>query len=658
MTTFHLRQTELEVPKKIPGRARRRRGSKLFSSVLVLLMAGGAAYGVWWRVDGQRQPDQYLTHVVQPIDLRVTAQESGTIESSSSVKVLSAVEDRVAIIFLVPEGTTVAAGDVVVELESSGLRTRLTEQQIAVEKAGASHSQAEQQLVFARSQADSDIRTAELALEFAGLDLEKYIKGEYPLALRSLQTETALAEEELERARVQLQVSEDLHRDNYLTQGELEADRFRATRAQFQVEIAKEKERLLREYTFPRAQRDLDSKVAEAGRTLERVKSLAQASVDQAEKNLAAAGKTLHLEERKLTHFDEQIGKCTMRATQAGVVVYPIPEDDDAVELYIKEGTIIRERQHVFSIADTDVLQVSTAIHEAMVNQIKPGLKARIWVDVYPDLVLRGEVKHVSPLPQPEDWRRTTVKFYETKVSILDHHEGLRPGMSTKVEILIEEQPDVLALPVQSVVQRGKTGLCYVLAGGRPELRRVRLGKSNFQYIAVQEGLSAGEQVLLSPDVLGIPASALEEEEPAEPGGEGVVLAAETQPTPAEGGATGPATGDATAAEAVQEAVQEIEYVGVLVGPDGAVAEVEFQTTTTGSLVEYEFEVKIMNGAPNATLDVTVDGVGIGSVTLDAAGSCDIEWSSEDGTFPANFPLAAAAGTSVQIGDLQGAFAP
>ena len=68
--------------------------------------------------------------------------------------------------------------------------------------------------------------------EFARLDLEKYEKGDYPLELRALQIDTALAEEALERAKVQQQFSEDLARDGYINQGELAADRSRAMKVQ------------------------------------------------------------------------------------------------------------------------------------------------------------------------------------------------------------------------------------------------------------------------------------------------------------------------------------------------------------------------------------------------------------------------------------------
>lgn len=637
--------------------ALRRAGSGL-SALIFLLVAVGLSYGVWrgvLRGDTPALAADLLTYRVQPIELEITASETGTLMSASSVPVYSEVDGRVAIVSLVPEGTRVAAGDVVVELESAQFNTQRTEQQIAVEKARSALSQAQQNDIVARSQTVSDVQKAELGVEFAELDLKKYLEGDYPLELRGLQTETKLAEEELERAKSPLPVLEELRRDGYFNDSQFEAERFRAVRAEARVQMAKEKELLLRKYSFPRQKRDLESKVTEAKRALERVKSLALASVEQAKTKLKAEESALSLEEQKLARLEDQIAKCTLRAPQAGVVVYPAPEDNDMVELIIKEGTEIRRRQHVFSIPDTDVLEVAAAFNEAIINQIKPGMGARVSIGVLPDLQLSGQVKFVSSLPDPQDWRKTTVKFYQTKIALTEQFEGLRPGMTAKTEILIDHLPGVLAVPVQSVVQRGKNGVCYVLAGGTPVLRKLVLGKSSVEYIVVQEGLSAGELVVLAPDQLGIPADAFTETK--------APLVAPDLPTTQSPGTTPGAPSEAAGlpAELPPEVpIEETELGAVLLGTGAAIAEAEYEIQTQGGKeLKREFEIEVKNGEPGATLEVSVAGVVIGSVTLDAAGYVLHEWSTKDGSLPPEFPLDAGEGAKVTVGpELEGALAP
>ena len=581
-----------------------------------------------------------LTYTVAPIDLRITATESGTLGSASSVNVLSDVEGQVAIISLVPQATAVSKGDVVVELDSSALKTRQVEQQIVVEKARAAHSQALQAEKVARSQAESDIKTAELLVEFAKLDLQKYKNGDFPQQKRIAESDIALAEEEFKRANDRLKYSEELKELGYLSESQYEADKLMVMRARVKRELANVSAQLLHQYTYTRMMRDLESKVSEAERSLERAQGLAQGSIDQAATNLKAQESALGLEQSRLAHLAEQISKCIMRAPQNGVVVYPVPEDDDLAHLFIKQGAIVRERQHVFSIPDTDILQVSVDVHEAMINQVKPGLTARIWIDVYPDVELTGEVQHVSSLPNDEDWRRSTVKFYETVVTLNEQGPHLRPGMSAKVEILIDELSDVLAAPVQAVVQRGQVGFCFVQESGQPQLQKVRLGKTNHDYVQLLSGLDQGQRIVLSPDMLGIPAETLQQDEVAQAS------------TPA--GQPEPTTAPETSEEEDPAIVGvETDYASILTGTTAAVGEAEYEVRVRdGTVIQREFEFVIRNGPSNETVDVVVNGVNIGSAKLDENGGFEAEWSTEDDTFPENFPDGVGTGTTVDIGGI------
>jgi RND family efflux transporter MFP subunit len=66
---------------------------------------------------------------------------------------------------IVPEGTIVKEGDIVAELDRSGLASRLTEVSLALQKAEAQYSQAQLDSTLALSQAREEIRTFEYALE-------------------------------------------------------------------------------------------------------------------------------------------------------------------------------------------------------------------------------------------------------------------------------------------------------------------------------------------------------------------------------------------------------------------------------------------------------------------------------------------------------------
>ena len=79
-------------------------------------------------------------------DFLVSVVEGGTLEAVDEVSIRSEVEGTARIIFIVPEGSNVKKGDLLVELDSSSSEDQVNLQQINVEKAQFALVQAEQQI--------------------------------------------------------------------------------------------------------------------------------------------------------------------------------------------------------------------------------------------------------------------------------------------------------------------------------------------------------------------------------------------------------------------------------------------------------------------------------------------------------------------------------
>ena len=95
------------------------------------------------------------------------------------------------------------------------------------------------------------------------------------------------------------------------------------------------------------------------------------------------------------------------------------------------------------------------------------------------------------------------------------------------------------------------------------------------------------------------------------------------------------------------------ELKGVLAG-DGATVIVEYEQEADHT----SFEVEVAGGQPDATLDVAVNGIVVLSITLDASGAGEFEFSSapddaDEQQLPAGFPVL-SAGDVVAVGGLSG----
>ena len=143
---------------------------------------------------------------------------------------------------------------------------------------------------------------------------------------------------------------------------------------------------------------------------------------------------------------------------------------------------------------------VELRVHEASVNMVHPDQRVEVTVEALPDLVFYGKVLSVAPLPDPQHgWLDPGVKVYTTQVSIDGTHDVLKPGMSAKVKIFVEQLNEVKIVPVQVVSNRSGKKVCYVVQDDDIEPHEVETGLFNDMFTEITEGLEVGEKVLLVP---------------------------------------------------------------------------------------------------------------------------------------------------------------
>src|SRR5262245_65273964 len=71
--------------------------------------------------------------------------------------------------------------------------------------------------------------------------------------------------------------------------------------------------------------------------------------------------------------------------------------------------------------------------------------------------------------------------------------------MTAEVEILIDRLEDVLAVPVQAVVQKDEKSFCYIVHDTQTEVREVVLSDTNDRLIEIKDGVVDGDRVVLNP---------------------------------------------------------------------------------------------------------------------------------------------------------------
>ncbi|HYG33511.1 MAG TPA: efflux RND transporter periplasmic adaptor subunit [Clostridia bacterium] len=347
-----------------------------------------------------------------------------------------------------------------------------------------------------------------LKLDFSNFaSLDKLGDGEAKQKLRKFEDDYQVAQKELGQAKTTLEGTRRLFEKGFVTKTDRERDEIAFENSRLKVQTAESARDLFLKYDFVKNAEDALSKFTAAVRDLDKARRVAISRLAQAKAKLKSAQGQHEVQLRQRNDLNDQLAKCTICAKKFGLVVYGSAGDDMFYyggEERVREGATVRERQAIITIPDMSRMSVKVKIHESYIKKVNKGQKARITVDAFPDKVLTGEVTKVGVLPDSQNrWMNPDMKVYLTTITVDGTHDWTKPGMSAKVEILVNKIDDCVYVPVQAVSADGDKQVCYIARGAKPERREVQVGDLNDEFIEIKGGLREGEQVYLrAPDGL------------------------------------------------------------------------------------------------------------------------------------------------------------
>lgn len=202
------------------------------------------------------------------------------------------------------------------------------------------------------------------------------------------------------------------------------------------------------------------------------------------------------------------------------------PFDGFVTAVYVEGGDEVKKGTIAVSVADPAKFEAEILVNEMDITSIQVGTTATVQVTALSGLTLPAKVTFISPTATISGG----VVNYEVKVEVESTNvmqpsasmpgmpnelsptqartepleattpiSQLRDGLTITVNILIEEKKDVILVPSRALVRRGRETIVQVLGkDGTVESRIVKAGSSNSLYTEITEGLSEGEQVVLT----------------------------------------------------------------------------------------------------------------------------------------------------------------
>jgi membrane fusion protein (multidrug efflux system) len=165
-------------------------------------------------------------------------------------------------------------------------------------------------------------------------------------------------------------------------------------------------------------------------------------------------------------------------------------------------GEVLAEGDAIASLQTLDPIYADFSLPQQWLGAVAPGTSVRVTTDAAPGEVYAGNVMAVSPVVD------TVTRTVRVRATIANHAEKLRAGMFANVEVVLPTRERVLAIPLTAVHFAPYGDSVFVIeeqpgeGGAAPAQvltqRFVRLGTQRGDFVAVTEGLEAGDQVVSS----------------------------------------------------------------------------------------------------------------------------------------------------------------
>jgi HlyD family secretion protein len=451
----------------------------------------------WGNGGGEAISGQFFT--VAPMDLEVKINKDGELQAVTYTDIKSEVESVTQIITIVPEGTTVKKGDVLITLDSLTLRQKKESLDLDLKKAESNRKIAQEMKDIQDSQNQANKEAAEVAVQLAELDLKQYIEGTYPQSVENAKTVLSMSKLNLKNVEEDLDQTKVLFAKGFVTASDVKKGELAVTTGRNEVQKATTAMLVLEKYTHQMDMAKLNSALAQAEQKLYRTLKENASTLNQKIADLEEKQQSLDLLQRQARKLDEQLAACTIRAPEDGLVIYSSSIERREREP-VQEGTQVRQSQWLLRLPDVSHMKVLLKVQESWKPRIDENRRLRALVKILgvPKPV-GATLSKVSVLPDnSQRWWNPDLREYPVELTLDETPPGLKPGMRVEnAEIFVSRLDQVIAVPLAAIYSVGSDSFVFVRDGQSVKERKVTLGTANETHVQVVSGLNENEQLLL-----------------------------------------------------------------------------------------------------------------------------------------------------------------
>jgi HlyD family secretion protein len=279
----------------------------------------------------------------------------------------------------------------------------------------------------------------------------------------------------------------------------------RLDRQNFETDVSNQQTNVaLRRIDIERAQLRIESLTIQLARQLKLFQqNAAQATVIEDLKNqIAQANVDLKMQNQLLVQSQDHLGQAQKRLAKT-VISAPVSGLVSALD--IKEGEMAvgsAADVPLLTLVDPEQIYSEVDVDEADIGNVQLGLPVRVFAVAYLDTALTGTVTKIATSARQVPGKNSLV--FPVEVAMADQElVVLRPGMSTRAEVLNRSNISYPVIPIEALQDNAADDdlgyHVFVARAGIAVKVSVTLGPQDDRYQALTSGIETGDEVISGP---------------------------------------------------------------------------------------------------------------------------------------------------------------
>jgi RND family efflux transporter MFP subunit len=212
------------------------------------------------------------------------------------------------------------------------------------------------------------------------------------------------------------------------------------------------------------------------------------------ESEMSKMDKEIEQQRLELEEEQRELASLTITAKTSGLVVYSRNWSNNGRKYAV--GDDCWRGANILTLPDLSEMESLTYVNEVDISKVKDSLTVEVKLDAFQDSIFNGTISQVASLGR-EKGDDSNLKVFEVIVSLSDSSDILKPGMTTSNKIIINEIPDVLFVPHESIFQSEGKSFVFVQNGSSFDRQEVTVGEKGEDFIVINSGLGEGDVVAL-----------------------------------------------------------------------------------------------------------------------------------------------------------------